>query len=322
MNNKTTCSNGFDDLSVEIIRVSHDMPFEMFWDMYKETWHGLHGIRYDHNNEEHVKACIDVLNRRALPTPMEVLGFEVRITGLSRVALAQITRGRIGHCYNVQSQMPQPVKHAVTIPKNIFEHPMFSSRAQELQAAARSLYDDMYAAGIPPQDCRYMTLHGQQTTLMWHVNYGALLGWFSMRCENGLTDELNTVGRMVRNELINMFINMDDSFKHDDPSTWTDVDEGSGWVELIKKLDCMGADAKKCTNVDRVFGNTGRFPSAGKGIPSATNETNKCDYRFDRSAFYYELCDMDEELLFPGEKEMIDDWARIGFEGRLKKLES
>jgi len=30
---------------------------------------------------------------------------------------------------------------------------------------------------------------------------------------------------------------------------------------------------------------------------------------------------MDESLLFPGEKDMIEDWNTIGFEGRLKKLD-
>lgn len=310
------CSNGFEDLTVDLIRVSHEEPFEMFWDWFKETWLGLQDQPFDRHNPEHIKAAIDVVNRRALPTPMEVLSFEVRITGLSRVGLAQITRGRVGHCYNVQSQMPQHIRHQATIPKNIYQHPMFASRAQEIQASLAELYDDMYEAGIPPQDCRYMTLHGQQTSLMWNVNFGALLGWFARRCENGLTDELNTVGRKLRRLLIDKFL----QFSHDGNENLVDRVPGSGWSYLIDKLDCIGAPQDKCVNSDLVFGNTGRHASAGDWVPSTINETTPANYRFDMSAFYLELLEMDRNLLFPGEEEMINDWREIGFKGRLEKL--
>lgn len=310
MADEFTCSNGYEDLKVRLCRVSVEHPFEMFWDWFKQTWISLQDVPYDHTNPEHVKACMDVMNRRALPTPMEVLAFDVQIEGLSRVALAQITRGRVGHCYNVESQMPQHIRHQATIPKNIYEHPMFVARAQKLQAMAADLYNDAYNAGIPPQDCRYLTLHGQQTSMHWHVNYGALLGYYARRCENGLTDELNTVGRLLRRELRQRFLNEDGS----------DKIEGSGWSALLEKLDCMGG-SKQCLNNDKVFGNTGRAPSAGDWVPSLINKDNPCDYDFSRSAFYYELCEMDDSLLFDGEREMIDDWNTLGFEGRLKKLE-
>lgn len=306
-----TSHNGFENLGVELVRVSHQNPFEMFWDWYKETWLSLHDVEYNPNNDEHVAACVAVTNRQALPTPMEVLNFEVRITGLSRVALAQITRGRVGHCYNVQSQMPQHIEHSVTIPKNIYEHPIFGQRAMAIQEMLASLYNEMYDSGIPPQDCRYMTLHGQQTTLMWNVNFGALLGWYSRRCENGLTDELNIVGRMLRRELIKMFLNDDG----------TEKQRGSGWKYLIDKLDCIGAAQGKCMNGDKVFGNTGRHPSAGPWVPSKVNEQMPADYDFSRSAFFYELLELDQSLLFSDEAEMIEDWKTIGFDARLKKLD-
>lgn len=304
------CSNGYEDLKVEICEVTHEKPFKLFWDWFRQTWISLQDKEYDHNDHECVTAAIDVLNRRALPTPMEVLTFDIKISGLSRVALAQITRGRIGHCFNVESQMPQKIRHSATIPKNIYEHPLFGSRARQVQEQLSSLYDDMYAAGIPPQDCRYMTLHGQQTSLRWNVNFAALMGFFSRRCENGLTDELNLVGRMIRRQLMDKFL--DDGGNEKIP--------GSGWKHLIEKLDCMGG-SRQCLNNDLVFGNTGRSPSAGRWVPSPTNEKLKPDYRFDMSAFYFELLEMDESLLFPGEAEMIEDWKTIGFEGRLKKLD-
>lgn len=309
--------DGFENLRVSVVDPGMSEPFRMFWDWYKMTWSELHSRTYDSHDAECVKACIDVASRRALPAPLEVLSFQVKIEGLSRVALAQITRGRVGHVYNVLSQMPRKLTHGTTVPKNVMEHPMFASRAAQLVADAEQLYDDLYEAGIPPQDCRYVTLHGQQTSLMWHVNFAALSGWFSRRCENGLTDELNFVGRMVRRDLINQHLVAGASAPF---TAEHDKLFGSGWWYLINMLDAVGSNQKQCVNNDQVFGNTGRYKSAGAWVPSTVNAANPADYRFDKSAFYHELLEIDDSLLFLDEREMINDWESIGFDGRLKKL--
>jgi hypothetical protein len=303
-------SSGFEDIAVEILE-SPERPFETFWNWYRQTWISLQNIPYNAVDPQHIKACIDVTERRALPTPMEALQFQVKITGLSRVALAQITRGRVGWAYNVESQMPQHIEHRVTIPLNIARDIEFGERARELALLSQELYDDMYDAGIPPQDCRYMTIHGQQTSMVCLVNFAALTGYFARRCENGLTDELNLVGRHIRALLIDKHLNSDG----------TDRIEGSGWSFLLGKLEAMGGD-QKCLNGDEVFGNTGRAPSAGHWVPSWTNDKKKSDYDFSKSAWYFELLQLPDNLLFKGEREMIEDFKTIGFEGRLRKLGS
>jgi hypothetical protein len=297
-----------DSIGVEIVRTTHEKPFEMFWDWFKQTWITLQDVKFDHTNEEHWQACLDVLSRNALPTPMEVLNFEIKVTGLSRVGLAQITRGRVGWAYVVESQMPQHINHMVTIPANIARNEKFAKRAELLAKLSQDLYDDMYNDGIPPQDCRYLTLHGQQTAMIMQCNYAALLGYFARRCENGLTDELNLVGRLILRELKRTFLKEDG----------TDKCEGSGWSILLSKMDGMGGN-KVCLNVDKVFGNTGRAPSVNNKIPTLLD--GSCDYDFSKSAWYFELQDLPDDLLFIGEKEMIEDFKNIGFTGRLKKLE-
>jgi len=294
-------------LDVEIVRTTHDRPFEMFWDWFKQTWITLQDVKYDPNDPEHWQACLDVLSRNALPTPMEVLNFEIKVTGLSRVALAQITRGRVGWAYVVESQMPQHINHMVTVPMNIARNEKFAARAEELVRLSQELYDDMYNEGIPPQDCRYLTIHGQQTSMIMQCNYAALLGYFARRCENGLTDELNLVGRLIWHKLKEFFLD----------EKGQDKIAGSGWSVLLNKMDGMGTN-KVCLNVDKVFGNTGRAPSVSDKIPSLLNQS--CDYDFSKSAWYFELLELPEHLLFPGEKEMIEDFKSIGFVGRLQKL--
>lgn len=302
--------NGFQHINVTLLEQGNPMPFKMFWEWFRETWYSLRNDEYDPDNPEHVQAAMDVIAARALPVPQEALQFQVRIEGISRVGLAQFTRGRVGWAYVVTSQMPERIEHAVTVPKNIYQSE-FGDRANQLAEMSQSLYDDMVDAGVPPQDCRYLTLHGQHTNLVCVVNFMALRGYFARRCENGLTDELNYIGRLIHRELRRAHLNEDG----------TDKIKGSGWSHLMTKLDAMGND-NVCLNVDKVFGNTGRAPSAGAHIPSSVNDENPADWKFDKSAWYLELQELPENLLFSGEKEMIKDWRTIGYEGRLRKVGS
>jgi hypothetical protein len=303
-------SNGFGNIKVTILDSGIENPFQMFWNWYRETWYSLRNQEYDPTNPKHIEACKEVLAGTALPVPQEALNFQIRVEGISRVGLAQFTRGRVGWAYCVTSQMPEAIEHNVTIPKNIFEHPVFGDRAASIVRESQALYDEMVSAGVPPQDCRYMTFHGQQTNLVCVVNFMALRGYFARRCENGLTDELNLIGRLIRHELIKAHLNEDGSEKV----------KGSGWSTLLTKLEAMGAN-KTCLNTDKVFGNTGRAPSAGKHIPSLTNPENQPDWKFDKSAWFFELQELPDHLLFPGEKEMIEDWKTIGYEARIRKVE-
>lgn len=305
-----TVSNGFGNIKVTLLDAGIENPFQMFWNWYRETWYTLRNQEYDPTNPKHVEACKEVLAGTALPVPQEALNFQIRVEGVSRVGLAQFTRGRVGWAYCVTSQMPEAIEHAVTIPKNIFEHPVFGEKAATLVKQSQELYDQMIAAEVPPQDCRYMTFHGQQTNLVCVVNFMALRGYFARRCENGLTDELNLIGRLIRHELIKSHLNDDG----------TEKVPGSGWSTLLTKLEAMGA-SKACLNTDKVFGNTGRAPSAGKHIPSLVNPENLPDWKFDKSAWFFELLELPDHLLFPGEREMIEDFKTIGYEARVRKIE-
>lgn len=305
-----TALNGFRGIKVTLLDSGAQRPFEMFWNWYRETWYTLRNQQFDHTNQAHIKAAKEVVEGKALPTPQEALNFQIRVEGLSRVALAQFTRGRVGWAYCVTSQMPEAIEHAVIVPKNIYQS-KYGDEALELVKRTQNLYDKMIADGIPPQDCRYMTIHGQTTNLVCSVNFSALRGYFARRCENGLTDELNFIGRLIRHELQQAHLNADG----------TDKIAGSGWSYLMTKLEAMGAD-KACLNNDKVFGNTGRAPSVGEWVPSSTNETNKSDWDFSKSAWFLELQELPEHLLFAGEKQMIEDWRTIGFDGRLRKLQN
>lgn len=299
--------DGWRHIKVTLLDPGPMRPFEIFWNWYRETWYSLRNVPYT-GTAEQIAACLEVMAGTALPTPQEAICFQVRVEGLSRVALAQFTRGRVGWAYCVTSQMPEAIEHEVILPTNIYR----GQYGEELIKIAKRLgeiYDSLVSdMQVPPQDARYITMHGQTTNLVCHVNYSALRGYFARRCENGLTDELNLIGRMIRRELINEHLSGSDG------SSFT------GWKHLIDRLDAMGGD-QKCLNTDKVFGNTGRAKSSSPAIPSAIDSSNPCDWDFNKSAWYWELLSLPDELLFSGEREMIEDWRSMGFLQRLRKVE-
>jgi hypothetical protein len=265
-------NNGFDDIRVNITKIE-EQPFRVIWDWYKQTWIKYQNINYN-VSEYQRKACIDVLNHRALPTALENIEVQFEIKGLSRVALAQITRGRVGWVYNVESQMPQHVNHNVTIPKNIYDK--YFDDVIRLACQSQDLYDEMYKAGIPAQDCRYILLHGQTTNMICGTNALALMNFFPRRMCNGLTDELNIICRLLREQIVLKIQREEIS---------------SDWFEILPKFEAMCARDKKCKNSDEVFKCCGRYGTKSKDSL----------YSFDQSGMAYELKSMRKELRLDNE---------------------
>lgn len=285
--------NGYENISVTLKDSFEPKIGKMIWEAYRMTWTSLQDKEYDPTDDVVRDACLDVVMNRALPTPKESIKFQFEIKNISRVCLAQITRGRIGWWYNVESQMPEYMNHGVTIPKNIYENDYYRDQIIRLVKESQRLYDMMASDGFPPQDLRYLVMHGQQTSLIADTNFAALPGFFAMRTENGLTDELNYVARLMKYRISKAVDNAPDC----------DSLDITLWSELLSQLDTLGYKQKKCLIYDRVFGNTGRYPS-GEGV------CENPDFDFKKSAWYLELQELPEHLLFDREKEMIDEWKK------------
>jgi len=289
---------GYEAINVSLNSITLKIG-KLIWDAYKMTWVKYQEIEYDPTNEIIKKACFDVINNKALPTPKESIKFNFKIENVSRVCLAQITRGRIGWWFNVESQMPQYLNHGVTIPLNIAKS-KFDARVKDMIIETQKLYEEMAKEGFPPQDLRYLCMHGQQTSMVADCNFAALPGFFMMRAENGLTDELNLVARMMKREIYNKVY---DAYYNN----FLDVLEYDLWNTMLSKLDCLGSKQKLCMITDKVLGNTGRFPSANDDVASPEGKI-KPDFDFKKSAWFLELKRLNKNLLFPGEEEMIKTW--------------
>lgn len=292
-------SNGYEDISVEVIDYNKNIA-EHAWNCYRMTWRDLQNVDYDVNNEKVREAVNNIIKFRALPMPREQAIITFRVNNISRINLAQITRQRKA-AFNVESQMPEPVEHNVILPLNIANNEKLAKKAQDLILLSQEVYDACIEEGIPPQDARYLLMHGQTTSLAYVVDINTFVGSFAMRCENNLSDEINLAYRLMKREILYRV-------KDDFDAGVIDELTYQFYTEIIKGADAAGAARKVGQNYDGVFGNSfKRYPDANEEV---TKITESCSYDYTKSAWYLELQKLPDDLLFDGEKEMIESWKK------------
>ena len=125
--------------------------------------------------------------------------FTFRVEGLSRAALAQLTRHRLAS-FDVQSQRYVKLSgdDFLVIPESIQNSP-FSQEAQNLMRDTMHLYRRMVDAGLPKEDARYITPQAVTTALIMTMNARELLHFFSLRTCNRAQWEIRELAdRMLR----------------------------------------------------------------------------------------------------------------------------
>lgn len=295
--------NGYKGIDVSIISYTKH-PAKVMWDMLKQTWIELQDVEYDPKNEVVRDFILGSLERRLNPTPQETVMIQAVFHNISRVNLAQLTRHR-GWLFQVESQMPQHVKHNVILPLNIVNSE-FYERAVKLIEDSQKLYDDMTAGnncrettGIPYQDARYLLMHGQTCDASCSFTLPQLVNTCGQRLENNTADEINYAFRILLLKL---------RFEIETDASMDELDK-LVYTYNLDKCDCFGAAAKKCFTCDDVFGNSfRRFDDANEHV---TRATENCKFDFKKSAWYQELKRIHTEepwLLLSGESTMVESW--------------
>ncbi len=297
--------NGYKGIDVEIISYTKH-PAKIMWDMLKQTWIELQDIEYNPKLPIVREFIARSIEKRLNPTPQETVLVQCVFKNISRVNLAQLTRHR-GWLFQVESQMPQHVKHNVILPLNIVQSE-FYERAAKLIEESQKLYDDMTKGNdngiehtnIPYQDARYLLIHGQTCDASCSFTLPQLVNVCGQRLENNTADEINYAFRKLLAEL-NKAIELDDEMDELDKLIY---------IKNLDKCDCFGAAVNKCFVCDDVFGNSfKRFDDANEYV---TDATENCMFDYSKSAWYAELKRISKEepeLLLPGESEMIESWG-------------
>lgn len=125
--------------------------------------------------------------------------FTFRVTGVSRVLLAQLTRHRLAS-FSVESQRYVPMEEMpVVVPLSIQADETMARTYQGVMDVIRRFYRDAVAMGIPPEDARYITPQAAETKLIVTMNARELLHFFSLRlCARAQWEIRNMACEMLR----------------------------------------------------------------------------------------------------------------------------
>ena len=109
--------------------------------------------------------------------------FTFKVEGLSRAALAQLTRHRLAS-FDVQSQRYVRICGIDLVMPESIRKSEFYEEAGSLLEDVMNLYQRMVDAGIPCEDARYVTPQAVPTSLYMTMNARELLHFFSLRTCN------------------------------------------------------------------------------------------------------------------------------------------
>ena len=109
--------------------------------------------------------------------------FTFRVEGLSRAALAQLTRHRLAS-FSVQSQRYVRIRGIDLVMPESIRNSDFYVEAGSLLEDVMNLYQRMVDAGIPCEDARYITPQAVPTALIVTMNARELRHFFRLRCCN------------------------------------------------------------------------------------------------------------------------------------------
>jgi thymidylate synthase (FAD) len=155
------------------------------------AWHYVKATWADHPEEvdpseasESIKSknLLDVLQFRALPTPMECLGFTFRLSGLSFQEVTHIIRHRAGsfaaQCTGDRDLRDDPV----VVPEAIENSPEFLERYKKLVKDSKQLYVDMTdSKTVSMMDSRMILPKCMTSFYYMRLNLKDLIGFVRQR---------------------------------------------------------------------------------------------------------------------------------------------
>lgn len=182
---KTEFHNNLSHLKVELVDApSRSDALNVAWQYVKATWADHHD---DTNSEgvsyQELSANLeDVLNFRALPTPMECLGFTFKLSGLSFQEVTHIIRHRAGsfaaQCTGDRDLRDDPA----VIPEAVQNSPEFLERWKRLVVESKQLYADMCDSKVVSMmDARMILPKAMTSFYLMRLNLKDLLGFIAQR---------------------------------------------------------------------------------------------------------------------------------------------
>ena len=181
----TNFQNNLDALKVELVDApTAEQARSVAWHYVKATWADTPSEidPTEANDQLKSKNLLDVLQFRALPTPMECLGFTFRLSGLSFQEVTHIIRHRAGS-FAAQCTGDRDLRDDdAVIPESVENSPEFLARYKQLVEDSKKLYSDMTDSKVVSMMDAHMILPKCMTSFYYmRLNLKDLIGFVKQR---------------------------------------------------------------------------------------------------------------------------------------------
>ena len=192
----TNYINNLESLNVEVIDApTREQAQKIAWHMTKATWADSPSeTSFDKATPEEASINLqDVLNFRALPTPMECLGFTFKISGIDTQTVTHLIRHRAGS-FAAQCTGDRDLRNDnVLVPESV-ENSDFHHRFMEVAAAAKQLYSDMVDSRVVSlMDARVILPKALETFYVARFNLKDLIGFIKQRQDVQIQPEVDNI---------------------------------------------------------------------------------------------------------------------------------
>jgi len=183
---RTIFYNNLSALEVELVdHPTREQAHNVAWQYVKATWAddpSHTDIPRNFSQSELSLNLEDVLNFRALPTPMECLGFTFKLSGLSFQEVTHIIRHRAGsfaaQCTGDRDLRDDPA----VIPEAVENSPEFLARWTKIVRDSKQLYADMTdSKDVSMMDARMILPKCMTSFYLMRLNLKDLLGFIAQR---------------------------------------------------------------------------------------------------------------------------------------------
>lgn len=198
---KTQFINNLESLHVELIDgPTRKQAQKIAWHMTKATWADC-PTETDFDNVDLKEASInlqDVLNFRALPTPMECLGFTFKISGIDTQTVTHLIRHRAGS-FAAQCTGDRDLRNDnVLVPESVEncnqDENDFYQRFINVATQAKQLYSDMVDSKIVSMmDARVILPKCMETFYIARFNLKDLIGFIKQRQDVQIQPEVDNI---------------------------------------------------------------------------------------------------------------------------------